>query len=174
MSHPTLTCSRTPPHVARRALGLILGLTLLTPAAALAGPGDKASGLLYTVPGVIQTSNLVTVVQCTNLSPTGSVPASFQVTVFDDTGTQVGSDSVSLVAGASGVITTGMIYSLPLIYPTLFPHAKVLTLASSMMGTAQILGPKTMACAAYVLAPGSTPQYMNALPVLSKMKQRGQ
>ncbi len=132
---------------------------------ALASVGNKVDGHLYTIPGVLHTSYLVTVFQCTNSYPTGFGSITWTVEIFDAAGQPAGSATHTMGGGATGVITTGPILSLA-------PNAQA-SVPLGTQGVARIIGDKKLLCSAYVTSPNSVPGYMNSLPVLSKNKQKG-
>lgn len=142
-------------------------LSLLGATRALGGIGDPTIGKVFSVPGVLQTSYFTTLFQCTNALPTGRPPITMAVEVFAANGASVGTASVILAAGATGLIATGPVGSL-------IPHATA-PVPNGTVGAARITGSASgLICAAYMMSPNSSPGYVDALPIIAKTKQRGQ
>jgi hypothetical protein len=131
---------------------------------AQAGIGDATP--LYTVPGVLQTASLATVFHCTNVGKSGSDSIAFGVDVYDSNGVVAGSASAVVAPGETRLIATQVIQSLVV--------DVAMTISGPLQGAARILGTAKLECAAYVMSPYTGPGYMNALPIISKLKQRGQ
>jgi hypothetical protein len=150
---------------ATQRMAAALATMLLSASVASAAVGDLVPDQIYAVPGVVHTTYLATVFQCTNANPAGFGSTTMTVEVFDHTGLLAGSGGVTLSGGATGVITTGNVASLQ-------PHAQM-GVVGPLQGSARIIGKKLL-CAAYVMSPGSVPGYMNSLPVVKKVTQKGQ
>lgn len=135
-------------------------------AAASAGIGDPGQDHVYSVPGVVHTTYLATVFQCTSTEPTGVGGQSVTVEVFDASGLLAGATQASLGGGQTVLFTTGNVASLQ-------PNVQM-GVTGPLQGSARIMGSKKMVCAAYVMSPGSVPGYMNSLPMVAKLKQKGQ
>jgi hypothetical protein len=117
----------------------------------------------YPVPGVVNTLQLTTVFQCTNAT---AFAVHFDISVFAANGLLWGdSNDFPIPSGETRTIST---------QPMTGHVTSDLALGSNadFQGVARIQTVKGVVCAAYVMGPGSTPNYLNNLPVIYKLKQK--
>lgn len=148
---------------------LVLAAIAILAAAPGAGRADlgDSTGVYWGVPGVMNTTNLATLFQCSNPSTTDShVMAVF---VFDGTGSVVGANSALLPPGGSATMSTQTISSL---VSTDYVNLGIAPL-TTVLGAARV-GLKQLICTAWVMSNGTSPGHMNPLPILKTTKQRGQ
>ncbi len=151
---------------------LIVGASVLALSSAsfAQGIGTKVPGYTFTVPGVLNTTALATVFQCTNMSPLGSGVLNFEVDLFASDGSLANSAAVTLGGGETKIIATQPLGSMAT-DATLFTPSGGGT--PVVAGAARILGGKLMICAASVMSASVNPSYLNALPVIRKKLQHG-
>jgi hypothetical protein len=147
----------------------VVAMGLLWASVAAAGIGDFVPNQRYSVPGVVHTTYLATVFQCTSTWPSDWGSNSVTVEVFDHDGLLAGTAQVVLVGGKTAVFTTGNVASLQ-------PDAQM-GVTGPLQGSARIMGDKHLICTAWVMSPGSVPGYMHSLPVVKGRRgvvQKGQ
>jgi hypothetical protein len=121
---------------------------------------------LFSVPGVVKTSKLDTVVCCSAVSKKAPFTIGFEV--FDTVGDRVaGPGFLGGGEGGSGCFATGLIVSTPVNYLNSVPTM----VGGSMRITSTI---KEVICSVFIVDnTNNPPQSMVSLSVVSKVKQKG-
>jgi hypothetical protein len=130
-------------------------LTLASPAA--------AQKVVFSVPGIMNTSTLATYFSCTAVGTSATVT----VEAFQNTGTQTGSATTTIAANNSVMFGTSSSAGLSV--------DQILGSSPIGKGYAQIVSTSaSLICAAYIAeVNGAPPTTMVSLPVLKKTKQKG-
>lgn len=140
-----------------------MAILLASPGAVRAGLGDSL--LYWATTGVMNTGNLATVFQCSNPDTAASQGMDFEI--FKADGTLAGTGSVSVPPGGTRTVSTQTLYSLAA------GDYTNIGITFTVLGSARV-GSKDLICAAWVMSNGTSPGYMNSLPIIKKAKQRGQ